>query len=258
MCRLFALKKSESSKKTNFEKTTESFLFLREVGHNLVGSGNHGHKDGFGAVFYFKNRDKTIIKSLENPFTLKEKIDENFNSDLNISLMHLRKSTIGAPSLVNTHPFIHDNISFIHNGSIAKGVGVPYKEMSPVCLGETDSERFLMKIISLKDGGLSTFDAYKETVLDIMNKYEDYYSLNSVITEGGEIYAVRVLNEKHVRAKETFFDDYFTLYLGVDDDKNVYISSEALADSSISWKLLPNYTIVKIDKENSIKIDNIK
>ncbi len=258
MCRLFAIKKKKDSNKSDFKKLIESFIFLSESGHNLVGTDKRGHKDGFGAVFYYNNKENIVLKSLENPLNLLDTINKNLNHDLDISLMHLRKSTIGEPSIANTHPFINQNISFIHNGSIAAGENEPYGDLAYLCSGETDSERFLMKIVSLKNRDHSVFQAYKETVLDILTKYKDFYSLNSILTDGENVYAIRVFNESHPKAKESFFEDYFTLYVGMDNDKNVYLSSEALSDTFINWTLLENYSILKIDKENNLIIEKLK
>jgi predicted glutamine amidotransferase len=100
-----------------------------------------GHRDGWGAVAFDGTVPYYLGRSAE-PVHIDPAFDEvaariGGLRGPNIVIVHARRGTAGSRSLLNTHPFIGDGITFAHNGTV--------REFEPktahVPVGETDSER---------------------------------------------------------------------------------------------------------------------
>lgn len=108
--------------------------------------------DGWGLAFY-RDRYLQIIKEAKcaTKSPLYDFIEQYPQSDTFIS--HVRRSTRGQPSYVNTHPFyrvlqtkdIRRELCFAHNGTLSDTSGLRLRHLSP--LGNTDSELAFCYII---------------------------------------------------------------------------------------------------------------
>ncbi|HLL20965.1 MAG TPA: class II glutamine amidotransferase, partial [Kofleriaceae bacterium] len=78
-----------------------------------------------------------------------------------LAIAHVRKATVGATSIVNTHPFERDGFAFAHNGTIrelAAVVAQTAPEQLVGLAGDTDSERlfaFVRTYIAATSGGVT-------------------------------------------------------------------------------------------------------
>jgi glutamine amidotransferase len=104
------------------------------------------HPDGWGVAYYLEDCPH-LVKSIETAVddTLFQKVSGVVSSKT--VLAHLRKTTIGENSILNTHPFQHGKWVFGHNGNI-KNFGklrrdlenLISEELKSYLLGSTDSE----------------------------------------------------------------------------------------------------------------------
>lgn len=111
------------------------------------------HSDGWG-ISYYEDGFPHVIKSTKS--ALENEVFSNLSQVVRSSLVlaHIRKSTQGKKSTVNTHPFQYKNWSFCHNGHL-----VDYKEkhkdwrnllapnLQERILGSTDSEWIFMYLM---------------------------------------------------------------------------------------------------------------
>jgi len=142
-------------------------------------------------------------------------------------MFHLRKASVGAKRVVNSHPFVVGGRAFMHNGSV-KGLANSIST-SREPLGQTDSEvYFLMLLDSLE--GRRVRDAVRETISRL--EHMDYTSLTFVMQDGPSIYAYRHFGR---------YGDYYTLYYSQERDSVIFCSEPLLG---LRWKLIGNRELV--------------
>lgn len=153
MCRLFGFKSIIKSK-------VHSSLLHAE---NALGIQSVDHPDGWGVCYYIGNSPH-IIKADKPAMDcdIFKKVSGVVSS--HTVLAHIRKSTIGNVSPLNTHPFQFGNWVFAHNGNIKN-----FEEkkpslhqlisntFKPYILGTTDSEIIFYIILSELEKELDLF-----------------------------------------------------------------------------------------------------
>ncbi len=145
MCRLFGFRS----------------VILSQVHSSLVSADNalafqsNKHPDGWGVGYYVQGTPH-IIKSSESA-AIKSNLFKKVSGVVSSQtvLAHLRNSTQGDNTLLNTHPFQFGQWVFAHNGNIKDFDKVKSKitarinpELKRFILGETDSEIIFFYILS--------------------------------------------------------------------------------------------------------------
>lgn len=115
---------------------------------------SENHPDGWGVAYYL-DECPHLIKSIDTAVddSLFEQVSGIVSSET--VLAHLRKTTIGENSILNTHPFQHGKWSFAHNGNIkhflkfrAQLLDLVSDDIRSFILGDTDSEIIFSVILS--------------------------------------------------------------------------------------------------------------
>ena len=105
MCRLFGIISDHECMDRISDKIEQFRTFAKN------------NPDGWG-LGYYENGNAKIVKhprnALKDP-TFLPIIDDVIS---NISIIHLRKRSIGEKTMVNTHPFAQGDLIFAHNGTI--------------------------------------------------------------------------------------------------------------------------------------------
>lgn len=137
MCRLFG-----------FCSETPAALsrpLAREANSLLVQSNEH--KDGWGIAYYDGGRP-IVARGVEPAFRDPE--FERFSAGLSakVALAHVRLASVGAVHLRNSHPFLHGEWAFAHNGTVREFLrhqeqleALVDPSLRALIRGETDSER---------------------------------------------------------------------------------------------------------------------
>jgi len=157
-----------------------------------------------------------------------------------VLVAHVRQKTVGATSLLNTHPFRRGGYVFAHNGTV--------KELGPLAArtsaaraaeisGDTDSERlfaFLATAIDDVDGDIERglVAAVRE-----LHAFGDVGSASFLFSCGTRIYAHRLGRPLHVLVRHTAIDARRT--------PTVVVASERLTDEP--WTELPERTFCVIE-----------
>lgn len=174
------------------------------------------HEDGFGYVLYSKN--EIIAQKSTDPV---RKVDGVYGTAL---LAHARKKSSGSKTIMNTQPFLSDNVSFAHNGTI-KGLGKR---------GKSDSYNLFKSV-------LKGFPAAISSVREM-----NFTSLNFIITDGFYAAAYREARKE---------PGYYTLFYKVDEDRFT-ISTEVMGGK---WFEIEDKTLVvfRNGRVNEYKADEV-
>ena len=148
--------------------------------------------DGWGLAFYH-DRHLQVVKEAKSAvsstlFDFTEKYTES-----NTFISHVRRSTRGIPSYLNTHPFYRriyfgtspKEFAFAHNGTLTEFKKLSLQEFAP--LGETDSEHAFCYILDeitnrqISEWKISEFENLQELLQKINGPHN---TLNCIFSDG--------------------------------------------------------------------------
>lgn len=219
------------------------------------------HKDGFGMA-YKEGNNWITYKSLHNPIS---KIYDDFNEikKSNLVVIHLRHNchlgtkcniSTGKKSLENTHPFVHENYIFSHNGNIIDFEN--YKdslrkyisdELFSNIKGETDSEWIfyifltLLKEMSAKDlRNMKKLHSILTKLFDILKSECQEFTANFILSNGEFSIITRYI---HYDLKN-YTEKQYPNSLYYDTTAGVIVTSEPITQH---YKLVPENTAIYVD-----------
>lgn len=237
MCRIFAYSGDLGSEELKSAVTE----FAKLAVHGSVPLGiEPGHTDGWG--LYASNGGKEIyVRSAGEA-----KADKLLTALQPVRgqgqvLIHLRKATVGANKVANTHPFLRSGVVFCHNGSIRSFPDSPVGLLE----GDTDSEKYFMRILSrMSDTGLTTMQAAVEAEVKTLQEGE-WTSLTCVLKSKDGLVLNYLWNEAHTKTEEMRLNDYYTFFRGIKGEATI-LCSELLEVRGFSWQPLINGTLVVV------------
>ena len=238
MCRLMGF---VSRRKTTFPLMAgvgfENFVALSAI-----------HCDGWGVATIDHGENKAhLVRAAEMAQTSKEFDAAIANSSSDGGMLHLRWATKGLPvSENNAHPFIYQDFSFIHNGSINPPSSLePFisQKYAGLIQGQTDSERyFYMALSKIEEYGF--VEGVKRTAELIIGSC-DYSSINSMAMNESTFI---VISEHFPERRPDFGGpDYYQLKYRIDADGVIVASTGWPQDG---WKDLPNHHMLVVDRES--------
>ena len=160
------------------------------------------------------------------------------------AIAHLRAATLDLPVAErNTHPFVHGELSFAHNGSIREIAAIePLIDADLLARieGETDSERYLLALVSELRRS-SVVDAVR-TVAARLHEVAVEASLNALLLTPDEL----VIVADDARKAPAFLgSDYYELSYRVGDGFTAVASS---GWEQAGWQRVPERSILTIDR----------
>ncbi len=157
------------------------------------GEANH---DGWGLAFFIDDRLQ-IIKEARSAIesNLYDFMEQQIHSKTIIS--HVRRSTVGVPSYLNTHPFYRhlkidskeSEFAFAHNGTITQLEKIQCERYKP--LGETDSEQVFCHLLDILSNQnelkwtTSDFDLVERSLQEINDGKN---TLNCIFSDGVHLF----------------------------------------------------------------------
>jgi len=163
------------------------------------------------------------------------------------ALLHLRWATKGLPvSEDNTHPFVHDGFTFIHNGAIYPADALD-SEISPKykssILGQTDSERYFYFLLTEVDS-LGLVEGVKSAVHKIKQRH-DFSSINAMVMT--DQYFITICEHDPSRKPSWAVEGYYDLFYKSEQGQVIVASS---GWDQAGWTNLPNHHILIADRSN--------
>lgn len=209
-----------------------------------------GHHDGWGMVSYFPAKNmggsadswggkELVPEYLEREPHSVTKDSQQFRNGAKLieeskcrtAMVHFRKISVGLPQISNTHPFLHEEWVFAHNGTIFDSEKIPLTKFKPT--GTTDSERFFLFLLERIAG----LQEKKKQIEELMRGAEEigknfkHTSLTFLLTNGKNLFAYRECDPQ--------YQDYYTLFLSEVAGGTLFCS-EPLPAVSQNWKPLEN------------------
>jgi len=198
------------------------------------------HKDGWGIGY-----EGEIVKDI-NPAKESTLLSQTSQTlETNGALLHLRQASKGiSVDINNNHPFTHDAITFMHNGTIRPGntaeqfISDKYKSLIQ---GTTDSERYFYALISMVDE-FGLVEGVRQTVNSI-RAIADYSSLNIMVQTPDMLIAVCEFNAEN--KTEWSSEDHYELRFKK-EGSDVIIASTGWGNSD--WQHLDNHQLLVVDR----------
>jgi predicted glutamine amidotransferase len=128
MCRLYGFRANEPTK-------VECSLVFSQNGllaQSRADRRGESHPDGWGMAFY-ENGDPEVQRRTTAAYDCVHFSVTAERMYARTVVAHVRKATVGPPSLVNTHPFTYRHWVFAHNGTIRA-----FDKTGPLMVAETD------------------------------------------------------------------------------------------------------------------------
>jgi predicted glutamine amidotransferase len=204
------------------------------------------HCDGWGVATI--NHDESVAQVIRQPEAAQKSREFSGAIERSVAdggLLHLRWATAGLPvSENNTHPFVYQDISFIHNGATYPPSALEAQilpELLPLIQGDTDSERYFYFVISkIKELG---FVEGCKAAANYIRANIDFSSINAMIMNENQWV---VICEHHTdRAPDWAPADYYELKYKADKD-GVLVASTGW--NQPGWTTLPNHHMLVIDR----------
>lgn len=240
MCRIFAYSGDLGSDECSLAVTE----FAKLAQHGSVPLGiESGHTDGWG--LYASNGGKEVyVRSAGEAGAEKLLTALQPVRGAGQALIHLRKATVGANKIANTHPFLRSGVAFCHNGSIRS---FPDSQSS-LLEGDTDSEKYFMRILGrMSDRELATMKSAVEAEVSAL-KTGDWTSLTCVLKSNSGLVLNYMWNESHPKTEEMKLEDYYTFFVGRKADQ-IILCSEKLPLDGFEWEALVNGTTLAIPQK---------
>lgn len=268
MCRLYGLHATHPTK-IHCELLHVQNSFIRQAVQDANGYSNpHGWGIGVveGGVVSFKRQvDPAHSSSKYRSAALR--------TYAQTVIAHLRRATVGEPSLENTHPFRWRDSFLAHNGHIDH-----FEEVKPRILdalpperrqairGSTDSEHFLHLVLTayLEDGAGSMQQALQQAVVrlrrwvnEASGEGEGGLGLNTLWVHQGKLAGTRLDRTLWVRSRDRAMECDVCgerhANPGGEPYRSVEFASERL--TARGWEPIPDESVFWVDEDYEVHVE---
>jgi len=205
------------------------------------------HGDGWGISSVDASGTPTLILEPSRAKESAKFAEVAASHSADAAILHLRWATSGLSIKEgNTHPFVYDGISFMHNGGVLPPESLDSfidADLFAHMRGETDSEKYFFLIITemrklgLKEGILSAVHIIREKLV--------YSSINAMLLTATDFYVICEHNDERIPAGEG--KDYYELFYR--KDASGFLVASTGWDQS-GWINLPNHHMLSVSRSN--------
>jgi predicted glutamine amidotransferase len=205
------------------------------------------HCDGWGVSTIDHNETSAhLVRAAEMAHTSAQFDNAVKESSADGGLLHLRWATAGLPvSENNAHPFVFQDFTFTHNGSIRPPSAIEAfisNDYLTHIEGDTDSERYFYALLTeIERHG---FIRGVLRGVSLIARACEYSSINAMIMNEDTFIAI----SEHDPAKKPDFGDehYYELKYRTNDE-GVVVASSGWPQKG--WVILPNHHALVIDRK---------
>jgi len=223
----------------------EAFRSQAELGRIPLDA-TPGHRDGWGIVTYRDGapfylgrepRDATHDARYEEAVEALQRTPRK-----GVAIAHVRKSSTGAHTVANTHPFTHGAWSFAHNGTVYGTFGPPEWPYE----GETDSERLFALLLSRIEGGMPVGETIIGTC-DGLARTHRFSSMTLLLSDGVDLWGYRRVGRPELAY-------YYTLNVGRLGESIVLSQETSYLPQVRRWTELADGTLVRVRPDLRVEL----
>lgn len=268
MCRLFGFHASEPTRIECGLVRSQNSLLAQGI-RDRAGL-THGH--GWGIAEYRDAPLPLLEKQAWAAWEGEQFKKRSANVYARTVIAHVRRATVGAPTLVNTHPFVHGHWAFAHNGTV-KG----FERVRPLLLesidplhrneihGETDSEHVFRLLLSVwsRHPARCLMETMRLVVRQVVHWSTqaapgELTSLNLLWTDGKHMVGTRLNRTLWYLEREgdpacEICGKPHVHHHSRSPYRSIDIASEPLTGES--WRGIPNGTVFCIDPDMRLHIE---
>lgn len=242
MCRMMAV---VGSRESAVQLATR---FRAEAHEGRVGLGmTPGHKDGWGIVYAdstgaLHHAGRSPLDAATDPAYPIAVARLASSRAVGAILAHVRKSTAGAKTVANTHPFIAEGLAFAHNGTV-RGIAPE---------GQSDSKALFERVLAERRKGASVEDALATLSKFVAERFT-YTSLTVLLTDGRSVWGLRRIgNDPVACADDACPADYYTLGHARLPDGSVVVSQEHEILHIDGWAPIADGAIITVAPDGRV------
>lgn len=214
------------------------------------------HKDGWGIAINNAHKSQVLISRAPERASTSATFDERIHQlHGDGGLLHLRWATSGLENCdENTHPFVHGEFSFIHNGDIRPRENLDQfikSELNEIRSGETDSERYFYLLLTEIEK-LGIVDGVKSAIARI-EEVCTYSSINSMLLTPDYLIVISKFNSDRIPTGQP--EDYYQLKYKVENQTFLIASSGWKQEG---WQPIANGTLLVVNRDSSLGAQNIE
>ena len=180
---------------------------------------------------------------------------------------HVRRATVGEPSIDNTHPFVHGRWIFAHNGTLPHFNQVRDHMLNAIDFnqrnaikGTTDSEHIFHYLLSLwsKNPQIELLETIRKGLQQIIKWCHNVDpdakpSLNIVLTDGAQMIGSRIGRSLWFLNREAVFNCPICGKSHVHHETGAHYRSVEIASEPLTieaeWKGVPEGTVFAVDPD---------
>lgn len=255
MCRLFGLH-------AGAEPVTASFWLLDAP--DSLREQSHRNPDGAGIGVFDANGEPVLDKQPIAGYADDEFTREARTAHSRTFVAHVRYASVGAHTVVNTHPFALDGRIFAHNGTLT-GIAALDRRLADLgatgmVLGDTDSERMFALITAetrRHDGSVADGIA---AAIGWIADHLGVFSVNLIIGTPDELWALRypanhelyVLDRSAAAAPLAVASPRIRAHVpGLAAQPAVVVATEPM-DGETGWRLMDSGELLHVGKDLKI------
>ena len=168
------------------------------------------------------------------------------NTNTDGALLHLRWATSGIPvGENNTHPFVHNGFTFIHNGAIYPKNALDDlidSDLKSQVQGDTDSERYFYFILT-EIRKLGIIEGIRSSVKKLREL--DFSSINAMLLT--DKYFITICEHDPKRKPDWAVEGYYDLFYKK-TASDVVVASSGWDQNG--WLEIPNHHMLQVDRSS--------
>jgi glutamine amidotransferase len=269
MCRLYGFRANEPTKVECTLVHAQNALLLQSRADML----GRSHSDGWGIAYYHEEHpevQRRATPAFEDLY-FSETAERIFTQTV---VAHVRQATVGAPALVNCHPFSHGVWAFAHNGTVRgfdhlrdEIIAETHADLRNCRQGTTDSEHAFYWLLSrMAEAGIALTACCRDVAAlgDVLAAAVDELAkrcrmaepdvpakLNFLLTDGRALAASRWNNSLYWVERHGVHDCEICGIPHVHHETGTAYRAAVIASEPIThedWREVPDHSVLLVDE----------
>lgn len=261
MCRLYGFRANEPTKVECTLVYAQNALMVQ----SRKDRAGYGHAHGWGVATY-ENGGPHVERQAWAAYHgehFRQAAARTFSRQV---LAHVRRATVGAPKIENTHPFVDGPWAFIHNGTVPgfdrvrpRLLAQLPEERYHLIRGDTDSEHVFhyLRELQARPPDRPLLDVLRHGIREIVEWCDEVdpaagIGLNVILTDGKQMVGSRVGRTLYYVERDGVHDCEICGFPHIHHDPHqryraVVVASEPISDED--WREVPERSVYRVSEQ---------